>query len=382
MRYRWAVLAAGTVAQASFSASTVGLGVMAPVLRDEYGLARGQVGALLSAAWVGACVTLLPWGLAADRYGERLVLAVGLVASTACLVGAAYAGSFEVLFVLLVLAGAAGASVNSASGRAVMFWFSPSERGLALGIRQTAVPLGALVVAIVVPPLAAGGGSEAAFLFLAGLSAVGAASGALVLRDRTGDEIELEPVIRTLRDRRIWRLSLVSALYGYAQVAIISFGVLFLHDEHGLDDADAALVIGVALVLGVALRIGAGRWSDVVGSRIAPLRQIGFVVASAVALTAVLAGGPPGLLVASVAISGGLSMAWNGLAFTAVAELAGAARSGAAIGLQQTVLSAAGMIGPLVFAATVSAGSWPAAFAIAALFPIAGSLVLRPLRGY
>jgi sugar phosphate permease len=382
VRYRWAVLAAGTVAQASFSASTVGLGVMAPVLREEYGLSLGQVGALLSAAWVGACVTLLPWGLAADRYGERLVLTLGLAGSAVCLVGAADAGSFGVLFGLLVLAGAAGASVNSASGRAVMFWFAPSERGLALGIRQTAVPLGALLVAIVVPPLTAEGGSAAAFLFLAGLSAVGAAAGGLVLRERAVDEIELEPVVRTLRDRRIWRLSFVSALYGYPQVAIIGFGVLFLHDEHALDDAAAALVIGLALILGVASRIGAGRWSDVLGSRIAPLRQLGLAVACAVALTGVLAGGPLGLLVASVAISGGLSMAWNGLAFTAVAELAGAARSGAAIGLQQTVLSAAGMIGPPVFAATVSAGSWSAAFVIAALFPIAGSLMLRPFSGH
>lgn len=357
---------------------------MAPVLREEYGLSLGQVGALLSAAWVGACVTLLPWGLAADRHGERLVLALGLAGSAACLVGAADAGSFEVLFGLLVLAGAAGASVNSASGRAVMFWFPPSERGLALGIRQTAVPLGALLVAIVVPPLAAEGGSRAAFLFLAVLSAVGAAAGGLVLRDRAGDEIqlELEPVIRTLHDRRIWRLSFVSALYGYSQVAIIGFGVLFLHDEHDLDDADAALVVGLALILGVASRIGAGRWSDVVGSRIAPLRQLGLAVAVAIAVTALLARGPLGLLVAGVAISGGLSMAWNGLAFTAVAELAGAARSGAAIGLQQTVLSAAGMIGPPVFAATVSAGSWSAAFAIAALFPIAGALMLHPLRGH
>ena len=68
------MLAAGTVAQASFSAITVGLAVLAPTLRDEYGLSLGQVGLLLSAAWLGATVTFLPWGLAADRYGERVVL--------------------------------------------------------------------------------------------------------------------------------------------------------------------------------------------------------------------------------------------------------------------------------------------------------------------
>ncbi|HET9460595.1 MAG TPA: MFS transporter [Gaiellaceae bacterium] len=382
MRYRWAVLSAGTLAQASFSASTVGLGVMAPVLREEYGLSLTQVGALLSAAWVGACVTLLPWGLAADRYGERLVLTLGLAGSAVCLVGAAYAGSFEVLFGLLLVAGAAGASVNSASGRAVMFWFSPSERGLALGIRQTAVPLGALLVALVVPPLTTGGDSRPAFLFLAALSAVGAAAGGLILRDRADHELEVESVARTLRDRRIWRLSVVSGLYVYSQVAILGFGVLFLHDEHGLDDADAALVIAVALILGAASRIGAGRWSDVVESRIRPLRQLGIAIAAAFLITAALAEGPLALLVAIVVIAGGLSMAWNGLTFTAVAEIAGAARSGAAIGLQQTVLSAAGMVGPLVFAETVAVGSWALAFAFAATLPVIGWFALRQLEGY
>ena len=95
MRYRWAVLAAGTAAQASFSAITIGLAVLAPVLRKELDLSLGEIGVLLSAAWVGALATLLPWGIAADRYGERVVLALGLTGSAACLVGAAYAQSFS-----------------------------------------------------------------------------------------------------------------------------------------------------------------------------------------------------------------------------------------------------------------------------------------------
>jgi hypothetical protein len=75
-------------------------------------------------------------------------------------------------------------------------------------------------------------------------------------------------------------------------------------------------------------------------------------------------------------------MGWNGLSFTAAAELAGARRSGAAIGFQQTVLSGVGVGAPLLFAATVSVGSWGVAFALAAVFPFAGSLFLRPLRAY
>jgi sugar phosphate permease len=56
-----------------------------------------------------------------------------------------------------------------------MLWFAPSERGLALGIRQTAIPLGGLIVALVVPHLAASQG-RGAFLFAA-LAALGGSSG-------------------------------------------------------------------------------------------------------------------------------------------------------------------------------------------------------------
>ena len=383
VRYRWAVLAAGTLAQASFAASTVGLAVLAPQLRAELGLSLAEVGTLLSVAWLGAFLTLLLWGLAADRYGERLVLSLGLLSSAAFLVGAAFAPSFGVLLALLGLAGASGASVNSASGRAVMLWFAPNERGVALGIRQTALPAGGLVAALVLPALASAGGSRAAFLFLAGFLALGAAGGWFVLRERDGGEALAAPSLaRTLRDRRLWRLSLASGLYMYAQVAFIGFGVLFLHDSSGLAVGDAALVIAAAQVLAVGLRIGSGRWADLVGSRVGPLRQLGFAIAGSLVLVAGLAGGRLWLVVPAVIFAGGLSMAWNALAFTAAAELAGAARSGAAIGFQQTVLSGVLVLAPMMFAATVSAGSWAFAFGIAALLPLAGTWGLRPLSSY
>src|SRR5918995_3887106 len=77
-RYRWAVLAAGTAAQASFSAIGIGLPAIAPALRDEFGLTLAEVGLVLSAEWIGLTVTLLAWGLLADRIGERLSLGLGL----------------------------------------------------------------------------------------------------------------------------------------------------------------------------------------------------------------------------------------------------------------------------------------------------------------
>jgi len=354
--------------------------VLAPVLRDEYSLSVGEIGVVLATVWVGSLATLLPWGLAADRFGERVALALGLAGSAACLFGAAYAPNFGALLGLLTLAGASGSSVNSASGRAVMQWFDPDERGLALGIRQTSVPVGGLVAALAVPGLVAAGGSERAFLFLGGLCAVGALVGAIVLRGRdVTDGIEPDTVGRTLRDGRLWRLSFGSGIYLYAQVAVIGFGVLFLVDEHRFSTQSAALVLGGSQVLAIVFRIGAGRWSDLVGSRVDPLRRVGLAVTAAMVLTAALAGGPVWLLVPALTLAGGLSMAWNGLSFVAAAELAGTVRSGAAIGFQQTVLSGVGVAAPVFFAATVSIWGWTAAFALSALFPLLGWWALRPL---
>jgi MFS family permease len=377
------VLAAGTFAQTSFSALAIGLAVLVPTLREEYDLSLAQIGAVLAAEWVGALVTMLPWGIAADRFGERVVLGLGLGGCAGFLAGAAYAPDFESLVALLALAGAAGASVNSASGRAVMHWFGADERGLALGVRQTAVPLGGLLAALVVPHLSSSGDAASGFLFFAVLCAVGAIVGAVVIRGRDSGEHELgqATLARTLRDGRLWRLAVGSGVYVYAQIAIIGFGVVFLHDEHGLSERDAALVIAAAQVLAVGLRIGTGRWSDVVGSRIVPLRQVGVVVAGSLAVVAALAGGPLWLLVPFLALAGGLSMGWNALAFTTAAELAGPARSGAAIGFQQSVLSGIAIAAPIVFAATVSETSWGLAFLLAALVPLVGRFALRPLRG-
>jgi len=132
-------------------------------------------------------------------------------------------------------------------------------------------------------------------------------------------------------------------------------------------------------VLAAAFRIGGGRWSDLVGSRLRPLRLIGLASGVTLGLVAVLVDAPAPVLVAALIVAGGVAMAWNGLSYTAAAELAGRERSGAALGMQQTVLAAAGAAVPPVFAAVVSGTSWRAAFAIAAAFPLVGVAFLRRL---
>jgi MFS family permease len=381
-RYRWTILGLGTVAQASYSAVFLGIPVLAPALQAEHGLTLTEVALVLAAANVGSVLTLLPWGLLADRVGERTVLAAGLGVCGVTLAGAAFVSSYGLLVAALMVAGGAGGSVNAASGRAVMSWFGPDERGLALGIRQTAVPLGGAAAAVILPPVAAAGGVRAGLLALAGGCAAAALAGAAGLREAPPEEPgeQLGDIVRPLRDARMWRLSVGSALLVAAQTSILAFAVLFLHGEHGLSTSAAAGLLAAMQVVGAGLRIAAGRWSDRVGARIAPLLKLSFALAVTLAASAALASAPVALLVPAFLAAGSLSQSWNGLAFTATAELAGRARSGAALGFQQTALAVSAAATPPVFALLVEGSSWSIAFGLAAALPLAGMGVLRRIR--
>ena len=83
------------------------------------------------------------------------------------------------------------------------------------------------------------------------------------------------------------------------------------------------------------------------------------------------------LLLPAFVIAGGIAMSWNAVSFAAAAELGGAGRSGAALGLQQTVVGLSGALTPVLFAIAVEQGSWRVAWIAAALFPLAGWWVIR-----
>ena len=303
----------------------------------------------------------------------------GLSATAAALVAAGFARTFPALFVALAAAGALGSGVNSASGRAVMAWFAASERGFALGIRQTAVPVGGAVAALVLPRLVNGGHVESAFLLLSGACIVAAAAGAAVLRDTRSTDAG-GVLTRPLRDARLWRLGSASTLLVLAQISLISFIPLFLHRYRGLSLAQAGAVLALTQVLGAAGRIVAGWASDRMRARVRLIRFIALCLVVALLTTALLVDAPLGLLVSALVAAGTLGLSWNGLSFTATVEFAGHGGSGSAIGFQQTLLSSGAALAPVGFAAVVAASSWRVAFALAAMGPALALVVLAPLK--
>jgi len=378
-RYRWVVLAAGTLAQATFSATSVGLPALSPALKSDYGLTLTQTGVVLAGVGIGMLFTLLPWGLVADRVDERWVIATGLTGAAGLLVVASTTEGFLTVTATLVGVGALGASVNAASGRAIMAWFPSTELGFALGIRQTAIPIGGALGAAVLPVLGSAGGTSAAFVFLGAASLTGAVVAAVFVRGGAGTEPELGDITQPLRDRFMWLLGAGTGLFLLAQIGIIGFVVLFLHEHRNVSKEAAGAVLAAIYVLAIAARIGSGTISDRLGSRLGPLRMIGVALAVGTAAVAAAIDAPLALLIPLFVVAGVLSMSWNGLAYAAAAEAAGSARTGAALGFQQTLLGLVVAGAPPAIAA-VAEHSWRLAFLLTAAGPAFGVAILQGLR--
>jgi MFS family permease len=379
-RYRWVVLGVGTAAQASTAAFLLGLASVTPDLRAFYNTGLAGVGALLGVTSIGLVATLLVWGTATDRFGERAVMTVGLTGAAMALGAAALVRSLPAAAALLVVAGASGASVNAASGRAVLTWFPVQRRGFAMAIRQTAVPLGTAVAGITLPVLAARGGVPAVFAGLAAGCLGAAIASALGIREPP-DRPAVAPRTPTptravLADRRLQRLSVAGALLVVPQFLGTGFLVELLHAGRGVPAATAAALLSLTQVFGALGRLGSGAWSDRAG-RLRPLRIVSLAIAAAFTAAAVAFSAPIPVLAVVIVVATALAVSWNGLLFTAAGELAPAGRAATGMAMTNTANYVGGAVTAVAGGAVAASAGWPAVLALGAVAAVGAVAALR-----
>lgn len=389
----WLVLAVATFVAASGSAFVVGVGFLLPHMNTVMGLSLSRAGVLVAMPSVGMASALIAWGWLVDRTSEKLVLVSGSVAAALALTAILFSHSFGAMALFLLLAGAATASGNSASGRLVVGWFPPHRRGLAMGIRQMSQPVGAAVAAMTMPLLAQAYGLSAAFAVPLAMAAVSAVAALVVVTDPpapprppvlAGQEATDAAASHPVSDspyrgaRYLHRVHGVSVLLVLPQGMLQSFLLAWLVLGHGWSAVSAGVVVTVSQVLGAAARIVAGAVSDRLGSRMAPLRGVAISVTAGLAALAVAeALGAPGAVAVTLAVVATvLSVSDNGLAFTAVAEYAGPRWAGRALGVQNTTqFVTISLATPLIAVVIERLGYWPVFAGAAVVAAVAIPLV-------
>ncbi|MCW2783527.1 MAG: major facilitator superfamily 1 [Marmoricola sp.] len=367
---RWSMLAVGVLAQGTSAITINGPAFLIPTLHRREGLSLVQAAFVAAAPTIGVMLTLIAWGYAVDRYGERFVLAAGL--GGACLSGivATQVHGTIPLAAALFVAGGFASSTSSASGRVVVGWFPANRRGLAMGIRQMAQPLGVGIAAISIAVLADKHGITTALVVPAIATGVALVAVVLVVLDPPRPERTLAESPNPYRNDFLWRVHGVSVLLVIPQFAVWTFGLVWLVDERGWSAGAAGALIAASQVPGALGRIAAGHVSDLVGSRMAPLRWVAVAAGITMLLLGLTAQSGWWIAVVLMVVATTVTVADNGLAFTAVAERAGPFWSGRALGVQNTAqFLTAAVAAPLVGAGITHWG-YTAAFSLTALGPL------------
>ncbi len=374
------MLGVGTGAQAASAVMVHGPAFLIPTLHRDLGYSLAEAGLVAAAPTVGVMLTLVLWGVVVDRRGERFALLAGLAGTTVAGAAGALTDSVALLAVALGFAGAAAACTNAASGRVVVGWFAPHRRGLAMGVRQMAQPVGVGVAAIGISVVADRFGVSAAIWLPTALAALAAVAVAVVVLDPPRPVRTLESAPNPYRhDGYLVRIHAVSVLLVVPQFVVWTFALVWLVQDRGWSPGAAGGVVALAQVVGAFGRIAVGQLSDVVGGRMRPLRWVTWAATASMLALGLSAQLGWGIAVVLMVVATAVTVADNGLAFTAVAERAGPFWSGRALGIQNTAqFLGASLVPPLVGLA-VAASSYPAAFATAALFPLVAA-PLVPVR--
>jgi MFS family permease len=357
--FRWNILALITVSHVIGATAQYGINTLAPFYQDELGLSRAQVGLFFSAFYLAMTGASFGAGWLADRLGVRIATLQGHLFLGICTIAAALAPSFSWAFASFFFAGLGYSFLNPASTIGVMAWFQRDERATAMGTKQTGVPTGGVVAAILAPSLVLLMGWRGA---LAGLGVINFVFGfgfAKLWRDPEDEQLAAVPeefqLPATPAPLKIWSFLPVScgtAVYLVGQMTLITYVPLFLKESMGFSPYWASQAL--ALTQGGAMigRVGWGVASDRLfgGRRKVVLILIGAMSAVLVMALSFMSPQSPYYLLLPVLFLAGVSLVgYQGVSYALIGEMAGRARTGAALGMMITINSACATLGTPFF---------------------------------
>ncbi len=341
---RWFFLAVATLSQVGMSLIHMGIPALVPLIQEELKLTRTQVGLISSVLNGGVACAAIAAGKAADRIGERLIMAYGAIALGLIVMGMNWTESFGALLFVLLLIGFATATSTPAGSKAVSGWFSGRERGTAMGVRQTGIPLGGAIAALILPSLALSFGWRLA-LTCAGWVTIGMGFGVLRLyQEPFGAHLprgirRVTGIKDLLFMREIWAVLTYVFILSGAQWCYLTYMELYLTQRLRFPITAAATLLALGQIFGTCGRIGWGALSDrFLGGRRKPaLVLVGFLAILIIVGISFFSSQTPFALVAFfVALMGLTVVGWNGLYLALISELVGTHAAGLSIGLSTT----------------------------------------------
>jgi sugar phosphate permease len=364
-------------------ADRTAIAVAAPVFQKELGLAPARMGLIFAIFSLAYALGQTPWGMVADRYGSRLLIAGSILCWSGFTTFTGLARSFVAMLAIRFSFGGLEAALSPSTAVACTRWTPVAERSTAFGVFLSGGRLGAALT----PPLAVllmlRFGWRAMFVIIGLLGIPAALVWLFWFRDdpathaavndeerellapnaaarATGERVSWPAL---LRSSRLWNMLAVSFTTTFLWQFYITWFPTYLIQKRGLPLKEAAYYAGMPFLFGVAGAWVGGIGTDFLTRRVGVRRARLWVGCAGLTLTATLmlvgillpAPRPGALVMASAAFTADLFI---GAIWSSAVEIGGAA-AGAVAGLNNAVSNCAAFASPVLMGMMLQFnGSW------------------------
>ena len=248
---RVGVTAIATAAMATSTLPLYGVSALGPILVEDLGLSRPQLGSLVAVTIGAAALLSMAAGRLIDRIGARggLLGLAGAIVVT--LFAASLADSYPWLLAALAVAGVGQALANPATNVLIRARIPPPGDGPAVGYKQSGVQISALLSGLVLPWVAAEHGWQWALRTSAAVALVVVVAVPLVVapapRVHSGGR---QPLPRWL-----FRLTLYCFVLATANAAVAAYLPLFAVQDLGFRPGVGGAVLACFGAAGVFGRV-------------------------------------------------------------------------------------------------------------------------------
>ncbi|WP_347723130.1 MFS transporter [Lysinibacillus capsici] len=267
--YRWVILLVATLSQTAATFVTYGMGPVASFYQMEWHLTSFQTGLIVSAVNIGPIFSMLLFGYLMDKKGEKQIIGWGSILLGMSALLLIPVNHYTTLLLVLIVVGIWYGSAQTGGSTAIVKWFPNKHRGLAIGIRQTGIPIGGALASTLLTYLYQHHHLSSVHL-AQGLMAVGGGLLFLLLYKEpkqydtaTAPLIPFKEKMRAIRhNRALYPLFFVGMVMMSLQMIIIAHFMSYLHHEGGYSLTEAGRYLSLILFGGMFGRIVLAWMSD------------------------------------------------------------------------------------------------------------------------
>jgi MFS family permease len=359
------------------------MATVAPVLSRQLHLDPEQMGILLSSFYLTYVIAMIPAGYLAERYGAKLVLAVGFAIWSLATVLTGICGGFATLLLCRLLLGIGESTTFPSMSKLLASMSAPEQLGRANGITSVGYLLGPAVGTFIGGALLVWYGWRPSFLLFGGLALlwIWPWLRTPVREPRLKESPAAGPSwSQLLRQRGLWAASLGHFAGNYTFYFVLNWLPDYLDRERGLSLSSMVIVTSVSYLLNAFGAYSAGilvdRWNRRSG-------KVTVIYKSLMALNHIAAlGCMLGLFALPIGPAIGCLFVYQfivGLAspgcFAIPQVMAGAAGAARWVGIQNMFGNVAGILAPYLTGYLLgNSGSFANAFVIAGLVNVLGIL--------